>query len=103
MDAQTFKYPAAKQEAQDGEYPEISSPSCMLEEPGFHKKRISVSGNNIVHRIQFQDLHDHRMSLKRRSFHDPHDRCKPHSYLKYNIDDLCQVPEKDYNGTGGVG
>lgn len=67
MDAQTFKYPAAKQEAQDGEYPEISSPSCMLEEPGFHKKRISVSGNNIVHRIQFQDRSEYPQSQRARN------------------------------------
>ena len=43
MNAQTFKYPAAKQEAQDRKYPEIDRPSYMLKEPGLHKEGISVS------------------------------------------------------------
>lgn len=94
MDAQAVEYPASKCEAKSSKHPEINAPSCMFPEPVFHQKDISVSGNNVIHRIEFQDLHDNRISHQRGIFHDPHDRCQPDSYLKYNVDDLCQIPKK---------
>ena len=44
---------------------QVSNQITVDPEPGFHQECISVSGNNIIHRIQFQDLHDHRMSHQR--------------------------------------
>lgn len=89
----------ADAEKADGEDPEVGRRIKMLPEPYFFVNRTPVAVDDIDQRVEFKE-HFHVICFQHRDI--PQDRGRPHTDLQSNIDDLLQIPDKDYQRAGQI-
>ncbi len=72
----------------------------MLPESHMIDQRFSISLDNVKYRIQLQDLCQY--PCKSQIAEIPHNRRYPHPYLKADVDDLAEIPEKHHYCAGKI-
>ena len=102
MDFQPLEYVCSKHKESPGDDPEIERKVKALPEPDLVDHGITVTVDNIEHRVELEDRNEPGRHPGAQRIDIPHDRCHPDLDLNNDRYDLRQIPEKDDDRAGRI-
>ena len=102
MNPEALEHFGADQSRHKHESPEIKGVPWMLEEPESIHKAITISLNNVIQRIQLQNMVKPSRNVRNRCL-IPQNRGCPHSNVQNYVNNLAEITEKRHDCTGQIG
>ena len=102
MNPEALEHFGADQSRHKHESPEIKGVPWMLEEPESIHKAITISLNNVIQRIQLQNMVKPSRNVRNRCL-IPQNRGCSHSNVQNYVNNLAEITEKRHDCTGQIG